>query len=359
MRLSLPAALLLIILLSLAISYGMNVWNRAIFDALEKRRRRDRASGFDALFSAAGGERLLVAIAQVYARMTMQRRWRAWLSNHLLDRWLQRRPLLPTQSDQRRPPESGISHRRRCAGGDRSAGRLRHRRTDRRPVGDHVHRRAVDDRRRADRRDRRQQRHHSGLSRDRGRALRRDRQRLDGAHRPPLRRRVGRQESVGSGVPLRAHAAARERRKHRGARRRRRRSAAASTSALTKVLRSWRDICVQTMRTTIVSQTSGYVSRRSCPSSCARRNFSRLDDPWRGHAGGIRLHDRAGRVQLAGRQLSAACRLDRVGASRVATLMVSLDGLERRRSSARLRPDRARRTPGRSAAAARSLGDAR
>src|SRR5712691_4407441 len=30
-------ALLLIILLTLATSYGMNVWNRAIFDALEKR----------------------------------------------------------------------------------------------------------------------------------------------------------------------------------------------------------------------------------------------------------------------------------------------------------------------------------
>src|SRR5204863_919168 len=30
--------------------------------------------------------------------------------------------------------------------------------------------------------------------------------------------------------------------------------------SLTKLLRSWRDICTQTMRTTIVSQTSGYVS---------------------------------------------------------------------------------------------------
>ena len=29
-----------------------------------------------------------VAVAQVYARMTTQRRWRAWLSRHLFDRWL-------------------------------------------------------------------------------------------------------------------------------------------------------------------------------------------------------------------------------------------------------------------------------
>jgi vitamin B12/bleomycin/antimicrobial peptide transport system ATP-binding/permease protein len=27
-------------------------------------------------------------VLQVYARMTTQRRWRAWLNNHLLDRWL-------------------------------------------------------------------------------------------------------------------------------------------------------------------------------------------------------------------------------------------------------------------------------
>src|SRR6185503_10444448 len=31
-------------------------------------------------------------------------------------------------------------------------------------------------------------------------------------------------------------------------------------TALTKVLRSWRDICFQTMRTTFVSQTSGFIA---------------------------------------------------------------------------------------------------
>jgi hypothetical protein len=29
-----------------------------------------------------------VMLLQVYARMTMQRRSRAWLNNHLIDRWL-------------------------------------------------------------------------------------------------------------------------------------------------------------------------------------------------------------------------------------------------------------------------------
>src|SRR6202030_4535782 len=31
---------------------------------------------------------VLLAVAQVYARMTTQRRWRAWLNDHLIDRWL-------------------------------------------------------------------------------------------------------------------------------------------------------------------------------------------------------------------------------------------------------------------------------
>ena len=29
-----------------------------------------------------------LAVVQVYAKMTTQRRWRAWLTHHLLDRWL-------------------------------------------------------------------------------------------------------------------------------------------------------------------------------------------------------------------------------------------------------------------------------
>ncbi len=83
----LTGAILLIVVLSLAASYGMNVWNRKIFDALE---RRDAGT---VLFWSVVYFPLLVTsvslvVMQVYARMTMQRRWRAWLNNHLLDRWL-------------------------------------------------------------------------------------------------------------------------------------------------------------------------------------------------------------------------------------------------------------------------------
>jgi putative ATP-binding cassette transporter len=83
----LTGTILLTVLLYLAASYGMNVWNRAIFDALERR------DGGTVLYLSLIYVPLLVAsvavmLLQVYARMTTQRRWRAWLNNHLLDRWL-------------------------------------------------------------------------------------------------------------------------------------------------------------------------------------------------------------------------------------------------------------------------------
>ena len=85
----------------------------------------------------------------------------------------------------------------------------------------------------------------------------------------------------------------------------------------------------------------------------------RLDDARPGDAGGVRLHHRAGRLQLAGRQLSAARRLDRVGPPRRLA-----DGVARRpgarRERRRLRPHQAhRRRRERGAPAARPVGDAR
>jgi putative ATP-binding cassette transporter len=83
----LTGAILLLILLNLAVSYGMNIWNRAIFDALEK---RDATTVFfwSMVYFPLLAASVCVAVAQVYARMTTQRRWREWLTHHLLDRWL-------------------------------------------------------------------------------------------------------------------------------------------------------------------------------------------------------------------------------------------------------------------------------
>ena len=100
----------------------------------------------------------LLGVAQVFARMGIQRRWRAWLTNRVLTRWLDQRPLLPAQSRQRRPQESGIPHRRGSADRDRFAGRFHRRRDLGVAVGGDLHRRALDHRRRADRDARRDRR---------------------------------------------------------------------------------------------------------------------------------------------------------------------------------------------------------
>jgi putative ATP-binding cassette transporter len=83
----LTGTILLTVLLYLAAAYGMNVWNRAIFDALE---RRDGGTVLylSLIYVPLLAASVVVMLLQVYARMTTQRRWRAWLNNHLLDRWL-------------------------------------------------------------------------------------------------------------------------------------------------------------------------------------------------------------------------------------------------------------------------------
>jgi vitamin B12/bleomycin/antimicrobial peptide transport system ATP-binding/permease protein len=83
----LSGTILLTVLLYLAAAYGMNLWNRVIFDALE---RRDGGTVLylSLIYAPLLAASVAVMVLQVYARMTTQRHWRAWLNNHLLDRWL-------------------------------------------------------------------------------------------------------------------------------------------------------------------------------------------------------------------------------------------------------------------------------
>ena len=83
----LTVGLLLVVLLNIAASYGMNLWNRAMFDALQNK------DGQTALFLSLLYFVLLAAsvgvnVAQVYGRMTLQRTWRRWLTDSIIDRWL-------------------------------------------------------------------------------------------------------------------------------------------------------------------------------------------------------------------------------------------------------------------------------
>jgi vitamin B12/bleomycin/antimicrobial peptide transport system ATP-binding/permease protein len=84
---ALSGILLLTIFLNLASSYGMNVWTRSVFDALQKR-EPDTVLFLSMLYLPLLAAGVCLGVVQVYARMSIQRRWRAWLNNELLDSWL-------------------------------------------------------------------------------------------------------------------------------------------------------------------------------------------------------------------------------------------------------------------------------
>jgi putative ATP-binding cassette transporter len=83
----LSIGLLILIVANVGFQYGINVWNRAIFDAIEK---RDSATVFylSAVFFPLAIGSVLLGVAQVFSRMGIQRRWRAWLTSSVMTRWL-------------------------------------------------------------------------------------------------------------------------------------------------------------------------------------------------------------------------------------------------------------------------------
>ncbi len=83
----LTLSLVVLILVNLAAMYGINIWNRAIFDALEKR-DGPTVLYLAAVFLPLAGLSVLFGMTNVWVRMTTQRRWRAWVSNAVITRWL-------------------------------------------------------------------------------------------------------------------------------------------------------------------------------------------------------------------------------------------------------------------------------
>jgi putative ATP-binding cassette transporter len=75
------------VVLQLVLQYRLNYWNRDFFDAFG---RRDGAAlwGQALLFLLLAGSSIVVAVLSIWARMMTQIRWRAWLTRHLIDRWL-------------------------------------------------------------------------------------------------------------------------------------------------------------------------------------------------------------------------------------------------------------------------------
>ena len=80
--------LVLCVVAQLLVQYRLNVWNRDFFDALERRNGTGIRHQIYLLPGLAACSVFLAAFA-VWARMTFQRRWRAWLTAHLLGLWLE------------------------------------------------------------------------------------------------------------------------------------------------------------------------------------------------------------------------------------------------------------------------------
>jgi putative ATP-binding cassette transporter len=77
----------LVIVALLGSAYAMNVWNRSIFDALD-RKDPGLVAQLAVLYIAILAVSVSLSIVQVYLRTTLQRRWRAFTTNALVDRWL-------------------------------------------------------------------------------------------------------------------------------------------------------------------------------------------------------------------------------------------------------------------------------
>ena len=83
----LTLTLVAIVVVNLAVQYRINVWHREMFDALEKR-DSSRVMFQSLIFLPLTFLNVSLAVAALYARMTTQRSWRAWLNDNVLDRWL-------------------------------------------------------------------------------------------------------------------------------------------------------------------------------------------------------------------------------------------------------------------------------
>src|SRR4051794_296843 len=102
--------------LQLALQYRLNYWSRDFFDAFG-RRDAETLRTAALLFPVLAGGSVLLTILSVWARMTIQRKWRAWLTRRLIDRWLAHPRFLQLrfQAGEDRNPEYRIAEDARIA----------------------------------------------------------------------------------------------------------------------------------------------------------------------------------------------------------------------------------------------------
>lgn len=76
-----------IVVINIVVQYGLNVWNRKFFDALQN---SDTATALTQgiIFPFLAAASVLLGVLAVYFRMRTQRSWRFWLTNNVIDYWL-------------------------------------------------------------------------------------------------------------------------------------------------------------------------------------------------------------------------------------------------------------------------------
>jgi putative ATP-binding cassette transporter len=81
------ALLIAVTVLQVVVQYRLNLWNRDFFNALELRNGGEiwHQTHLLVLFAATS---IGLAVTAVWGRMTFQRSWRAWVSQHLIAAWL-------------------------------------------------------------------------------------------------------------------------------------------------------------------------------------------------------------------------------------------------------------------------------
>ena len=113
---SLILLLVVIVVLQLVVQYALNYWSRDFFDAFG---RRDGSAVWTEvlIFLPLIAASIVLAILSVWARMATQRRWRDWLSRHLIDRWVSDGHYLAPEfaGGERQSPEYRIAEDARVA----------------------------------------------------------------------------------------------------------------------------------------------------------------------------------------------------------------------------------------------------
>lgn len=79
--------LIVCVISQLLVQYRLNLWNRDFFNALERRDGKDILDQ-TYLLPALAASSVVIAATAVWGRMSFQRRWREWLTSKLLGLWL-------------------------------------------------------------------------------------------------------------------------------------------------------------------------------------------------------------------------------------------------------------------------------